>query len=34
MTRVSRAIEKGETLGFMKIIADAERRFWGPRSSA
>jgi pyruvate/2-oxoglutarate dehydrogenase complex dihydrolipoamide dehydrogenase (E3) component len=26
MTRVSRAIEKGETLGFMKIIADAQTR--------
>jgi pyruvate/2-oxoglutarate dehydrogenase complex dihydrolipoamide dehydrogenase (E3) component len=24
MTRVSRAIEKGETLGFMKVIADAQ----------
>jgi pyruvate/2-oxoglutarate dehydrogenase complex dihydrolipoamide dehydrogenase (E3) component len=26
MTRVSRAIEKGETQGFMKIVADAETR--------
>ena len=26
MTRVGRAIEKGETLGFMRIIADAETR--------
>ena len=26
MTRVSRAIEKGETLGFMKIVADAETK--------
>jgi pyruvate/2-oxoglutarate dehydrogenase complex dihydrolipoamide dehydrogenase (E3) component len=26
MTRVSRAIEKGETLGFMKIVVDAESR--------
>ena len=26
MTRVSRAIEKGETLGFMKVVADAETR--------
>ena len=26
MTRVSRAIEKGETLGFMKIVVDAETR--------
>jgi pyruvate/2-oxoglutarate dehydrogenase complex dihydrolipoamide dehydrogenase (E3) component len=26
MTRVSRAIEKGETLGFMKMIADAQSR--------
>ncbi|HKU36778.1 MAG TPA: FAD-containing oxidoreductase [Polyangiales bacterium] len=26
MTRVSRAIEKGETLGFMKVLVDAETR--------
>ena len=26
MTRVGRAVEKGETLGFMKIVADAETR--------
>ena len=26
MSRVSRAIEKGETLGFMKIVVDAETR--------
>ena len=26
MTRVSRAVEKGETLGFMKVLADAESR--------
>jgi pyruvate/2-oxoglutarate dehydrogenase complex dihydrolipoamide dehydrogenase (E3) component len=26
MTRVSRAIEKGETQGFMKVVADAETR--------
>jgi pyruvate/2-oxoglutarate dehydrogenase complex dihydrolipoamide dehydrogenase (E3) component len=26
MTRVSRAIEKGETLGFMKIVVDAETK--------
>jgi pyruvate/2-oxoglutarate dehydrogenase complex dihydrolipoamide dehydrogenase (E3) component len=26
MTRVSRAIEKGETLGLMKVVADAETR--------
>ena len=26
MTRVSRAIEKGETLGFMKVVADAETK--------
>jgi pyruvate/2-oxoglutarate dehydrogenase complex dihydrolipoamide dehydrogenase (E3) component len=26
MTRVSRAIEKGETLGFMKVVIDAESR--------
>jgi pyruvate/2-oxoglutarate dehydrogenase complex dihydrolipoamide dehydrogenase (E3) component len=26
MTRVSRAIEKGETLGFMKVVVDAETR--------
>ncbi|MGO4816320.1 FAD-dependent oxidoreductase, partial [Cupriavidus sp. 2MCAB6] len=26
MTRVGRAIEKGETLGFMSVIADAETR--------
>ena len=26
MTRVSRAVEKGETQGFMKVIADAETR--------
>ena len=26
MTRVSRAIEKGETQGFMKILVDAETR--------
>ncbi|HET9300954.1 MAG TPA: mercuric reductase, partial [Candidatus Polarisedimenticolaceae bacterium] len=26
MTRVSRAVEKGETAGFMKIVADAESR--------
>ena len=24
MTRVGRAVEKGETLGFMKIVADAD----------
>jgi pyruvate/2-oxoglutarate dehydrogenase complex dihydrolipoamide dehydrogenase (E3) component len=26
MTRVSRAVEKGETLGFMKVVADAETK--------
>jgi pyruvate/2-oxoglutarate dehydrogenase complex dihydrolipoamide dehydrogenase (E3) component len=26
MTRVGRAIEKGETQGFMKVVADAETR--------
>ena len=26
MTRVSRAIEKGETQGLMKVVADAETR--------
>jgi pyruvate/2-oxoglutarate dehydrogenase complex dihydrolipoamide dehydrogenase (E3) component len=26
MTRVGRAVEKGETQGFMKVIADAETR--------
>ena len=26
MTRVSRAIEKGETLGFMKVVVDAETK--------
>jgi pyruvate/2-oxoglutarate dehydrogenase complex dihydrolipoamide dehydrogenase (E3) component len=26
MTRVSRAIEKGETQGFMSVVADAETR--------
>jgi pyruvate/2-oxoglutarate dehydrogenase complex dihydrolipoamide dehydrogenase (E3) component len=26
MTRVGRAVEKGETLGFMKIVVDAETR--------
>jgi pyruvate/2-oxoglutarate dehydrogenase complex dihydrolipoamide dehydrogenase (E3) component len=26
MTRVARAIEKGETLGFMKVVADAETK--------
>ena len=26
MTRVARAIEKGEPLGFMKIVVDAETR--------
>jgi pyruvate/2-oxoglutarate dehydrogenase complex dihydrolipoamide dehydrogenase (E3) component len=26
MTRVGRAIEKGETLGFMTVVADAETR--------
>jgi pyruvate/2-oxoglutarate dehydrogenase complex dihydrolipoamide dehydrogenase (E3) component len=26
MTRVSRAIEKGETFGFIKILVDAETR--------
>jgi pyruvate/2-oxoglutarate dehydrogenase complex dihydrolipoamide dehydrogenase (E3) component len=26
MSRVGRAIEKGETLGFMKVVADAETR--------
>jgi pyruvate/2-oxoglutarate dehydrogenase complex dihydrolipoamide dehydrogenase (E3) component len=26
MTRVSRAIEKGETQGFMKVVADADSR--------
>ena len=36
MTRVGRAVEKGETQGFMKIVVDAEtkkfwaRRFWAP----
>jgi pyruvate/2-oxoglutarate dehydrogenase complex dihydrolipoamide dehydrogenase (E3) component len=25
MTRVGRAVEKGETLGFMKVVIDAER---------
>ena len=35
MTQVGRAVEKGETQGFMKIVVDAEtqarswaRRFW------
>ena len=26
MSRVGRAVEKGETLGFMKVVADAETR--------
>jgi pyruvate/2-oxoglutarate dehydrogenase complex dihydrolipoamide dehydrogenase (E3) component len=26
MTRVGRAVEKGETLGFMKVVADAETK--------
>jgi pyruvate/2-oxoglutarate dehydrogenase complex dihydrolipoamide dehydrogenase (E3) component len=26
MTRVSRAVEKGETLGLMKVVADAQTR--------
>ena len=26
MTRVSRAVEKGETQGFMKVVADAHTR--------
>jgi pyruvate/2-oxoglutarate dehydrogenase complex dihydrolipoamide dehydrogenase (E3) component len=26
MTRVGRAVEKGETLGFMKIVVDADSR--------
>ena len=26
MTRVGRAVEKGETLGFMKVLVDAESR--------
>src|SRR6185436_6242959 len=26
MTRVGRAIEKGETLGFMKVVVDAETK--------
>jgi pyruvate/2-oxoglutarate dehydrogenase complex dihydrolipoamide dehydrogenase (E3) component len=26
MTRVGRAVEKGETLGFMKLVADAETK--------
>ena len=26
MTRVSRAVEKGETQGFMKVVADAQTR--------
>jgi pyruvate/2-oxoglutarate dehydrogenase complex dihydrolipoamide dehydrogenase (E3) component len=26
MTKVGRAVEKGETLGFMKLVADAETR--------
>jgi pyruvate/2-oxoglutarate dehydrogenase complex dihydrolipoamide dehydrogenase (E3) component len=26
MTRVGRAVEKGETQGFMKVVADAETR--------
>jgi pyruvate/2-oxoglutarate dehydrogenase complex dihydrolipoamide dehydrogenase (E3) component len=26
MTKVSRAVEKGETFGFMKILVDAETR--------
>ncbi|TCP36577.1 pyridine nucleotide-disulfide oxidoreductase [Sphingomonas sp. BK235] len=26
MTRVGRAVEKGETQGFMKIVVDAETR--------
>jgi len=26
MTRVGRAVEKGETLGFMKVVADRETR--------
>ncbi len=35
MTRVGRAVEKGETQGFMKVVVDAEtaRRFSAPRSS-
>jgi pyruvate/2-oxoglutarate dehydrogenase complex dihydrolipoamide dehydrogenase (E3) component len=35
MTRVGRAVEKGETQGFMKIAVDAETNaIWAPRSSA
>ena len=36
MTKVGRAVEKGETQGFMKILVDAETRsrFWAPRSWA
>jgi pyruvate/2-oxoglutarate dehydrogenase complex dihydrolipoamide dehydrogenase (E3) component len=26
MTRVGRAVEKGETQGFMKVVVDAETR--------
>ena len=33
MTRVGRAIEKGETKGFMKVVADAEtKQVWVPPS--
>jgi hypothetical protein len=34
--RVGRAVEKGETQGFMKVVVDAEtqRRSWAPPSSA
>jgi pyruvate/2-oxoglutarate dehydrogenase complex dihydrolipoamide dehydrogenase (E3) component len=35
MTRVGRAVEKGETQGFMKVVVDAEtKRSWAPPSSA
>ncbi len=32
MTRVNRAVEKGESLGFMKVLVDAESKLiWGRR---
>ncbi len=35
MTKVGRAVEKGETQGFMKVLVDAERsRFWARPFSA
>ncbi|XWK70465.1 hypothetical protein RBB80_14450 [Tunturiibacter gelidiferens] len=33
MTKVGRAVEKGESQGFMKVLVDAEsKKFWEPPS--